>query len=112
MSHKKYFFSATPIYKIRATKDIERKTINWSTWVCNEDRYVHQYFPGASFYVVRGRASLSFPDGTVVDIEAGDFASITTGAEATWKIDAEIETRYCYHADVPASGNDASGVSA
>ena len=112
MSTKKYFFSTAPIYKIRATKDIERKTIEWSTWVCNDDSYAHRYFPGASFYVVRGRARLTFPDGTVVDVEAGDFVSIATGAEATWKIDAEIETRYCYHADVPTSGNRASRVSA
>ncbi|HKT98279.1 MAG TPA: cupin domain-containing protein [Paraburkholderia sp.] len=97
------------ITKICATADIERKTASWATWLCEIGRFEHRYVPGASFYVVRGQASLTFSDGTKLDIEGGDFVSIDEGAEAVWDIRAPIETRYCYHANGVADGDVVQG---
>lgn len=97
------------ITKCRVTADIERKTASWATWLCDLDRFEHRYVPGASFYVVRGQASLMFSDGTKLDIESGDFVSIGEGAEAVWDIRAPIETRYCYHANGAAGGDVGQG---
>jgi uncharacterized cupin superfamily protein len=86
----------------RAPADIERTIAGWETWHCDSDTFEHRYEPGATFYVVRGRARLSFVHGARLDIEAGDFVSIGAGAQAVWQISAPIETRYTYHAGTPS----------
>ena len=87
------------IFKEPAPADIEHKTAGWETWHCDSNTFQHRYVPGATFYVVKGRARLTFAHGVQLDIEAGDFVSIGDGAEAVWEISAAIETRYTYHDD-------------
>ncbi|SAL37901.1 hypothetical protein AWB74_01502 [Caballeronia arvi] len=91
-------FSTTPtISSERAPADIEHMIAGWETWHCDSSTFQHRYVPGATFYVVKGRARLSFAHGVQLDIEGGDFVSIGEGAEALWDIFAPIETRYTYH---------------
>ncbi|MEM5384862.1 cupin domain-containing protein [Paraburkholderia phymatum] len=87
------------ISRQRAPDDIEHTTTDWETWHCDSNTFQHRYAPGATFYVVKGRARLTFAHGVQLDIEAGDFVSIGEGAEAVWEISAPIETRYTYHDD-------------
>ncbi|MPW21577.1 DUF861 domain-containing protein [Paraburkholderia sp. CNPSo 3157] len=87
------------ISRQRAPDDIEQTTASWDTWHCDSNTFQHRYVPGATFYVVNGRARLTFAHGVQLDIEAGDFVSIGDGAEAVWEIFAPIETRYTYHDD-------------
>jgi uncharacterized cupin superfamily protein len=87
------------ISRQRAPDDIEHTTADWDTWHCDSNTFQHRYVPGATFYVVNGRARLTFAHGVQLDIEAGDFVSIGDGAEAVWEISAPIETRYTYHDD-------------
>jgi uncharacterized cupin superfamily protein len=98
--------STTPsISKQRAPADIEQRIADWETWHCDSERYEHHYVTGATFYVVQGRARLTFSHGAEFDIEAGDFVSIGEGAEALWDVFAPIETRYAWsHNNGAASG--------
>jgi len=91
------------ISRQRAPHDIARTTADWDTWHCDSSTFQHRYVPGATFYVVAGRARLTFAHGAQLDIEAGDFVSIGDGAEAVWEISAPIETRYRYHVDSSAA---------
>jgi uncharacterized cupin superfamily protein len=85
------------ISRVRAPADIEHATADWETWLCDSSTFQHRYVPGATFYVVEGRAQLTFAHGAHLEIEAGDVVSIGNGAEAVWEISAPIETRYTYH---------------
>jgi hypothetical protein len=85
------------ISRQRAPLDIERTMAGWATWHCDSDTFEHRYVPGATFYVVKGRARLTFAHGVQLDIEAGDVVSIGDGAQARWAISAPVETRYTYH---------------
>ena len=87
------------INRERAPAGIEHTIADWQTWFCDSNTFQHRYVPGATFYVVKGRARLTFEHGAQLDIEAGDFVSIGDGAEALWDISAPIETRYKYHDD-------------
>ncbi|SAK51549.1 hypothetical protein AWB78_01132 [Caballeronia calidae] len=87
------------ISRERAPADIERTTGDWKTWRCDSKVFQHRYVPGATFYVVKGRARLTFAHGAQLDIEAGDFVSIGDGAQAVWDISVPVETRYTYHDD-------------
>ena len=91
------------ISRQRAPHDIAHTTADWDTWHCDSSTFQHRYVPGATFYVVAGRARLTFAHGAQLDIEAGDFVSIGDGAEAVWEISAPIETRYRYHVDSSAA---------
>ncbi|WP_090872267.1 cupin domain-containing protein [Paraburkholderia diazotrophica] len=96
--------TTTPsISRQRAPAGIEHTTADWETWHCDSNTFQHRYVPGATFYVVKGRARLTFAHGVQLDIEAGDFVSIGDGAQATWEIYAPIETRYTYHDDGSAA---------
>jgi uncharacterized cupin superfamily protein len=85
------------ISKEPAPVDIEAMTANWETWRCDSCMFEHRYVPGAKFYVVAGRARLTFAHGVQLDIEAGDLVSIGEGAQACWDIAVPVETRYTYH---------------
>lgn len=98
--------STTPsITKQRAPADIGQRIADWETWHCDSEKFEHRYVPGATFYVVQGRARLTFSHGLELDIEAGDFVSIGEGAEAVWDVFAPIETRYAlFHNNSAAYG--------
>jgi uncharacterized cupin superfamily protein len=91
------------ISRQRAPHDIAHTTAHWDTWHCDSATFRHRYVPGATFYVVAGRARLNFAHGAQLDIEAGDLVSIGDGAEAVWQIAAPIETRYRYHGNGSAA---------
>jgi uncharacterized cupin superfamily protein len=91
------------ITRERAPAGIEHTIADWATWLCDSNTFEHRYVPGATFYVVKGRARLTFAHGAQLDIEAGDFVSIGDGAEALWHISAPIETRYRYHDNLGAA---------
>ncbi|MEM5338381.1 cupin domain-containing protein [Paraburkholderia azotifigens] len=93
------FITTPSISRERAPDGIEHTTARWQTWHCDSNTFQHRYVPGATFYVVKGRARLTFAHGAQLDIEAGDFVSIGDGAEAVWEISAPVETRYAYHDD-------------
>jgi uncharacterized cupin superfamily protein len=97
--------STTPsTSKQRAPADIKQRIADWDIWHCDSENYEHRYVPGATFYVVRGHARLTFAHGAELDIEAGDVVSIGEGAEAVWDVFAPIETRYWFHNNGAASG--------
>ncbi|SAL29892.1 hypothetical protein AWB70_01811 [Caballeronia cordobensis] len=101
------FAQSTPIIsKEPAPSDIERMTARWETWHCDSREFQHCYVPGATFYVVRGRAHLTFSHGAALSIEAGDLVSIGEGAQAQWAISAPVETRYTYHDHGDASSEN------
>jgi uncharacterized cupin superfamily protein len=87
------------ISKEPSPADIERATAQWDTWHCDGSTFEHRYVPGATFYVVKGRARLTFVHGVQLDVEAGDLVSIGEGAQARWEVAAPVETRYTYHDD-------------
>ena len=96
--------SFTPsIHKQRAPADIEQKTAGWETWHCNSEKFEHRYVPGATFYVVQGRAKLTFSHGVELALETGYYVSIGEGAQAVWDISAPVETRYMFHKNVDAA---------
>jgi len=87
-----------------APNDIEQKIAGWDAWQCNDSMFAHRYVPGATFLVVRGRATLTFKHGLELDIAEGDLVTIGEGAEAEWVISSPIETRYRYHESSGAAG--------
>lgn len=46
------------------------------------------------FVVLAGRASIAFPDGTVIDVAPGDIGILPPGAQTTWTIHEELRKVY------------------
>jgi uncharacterized cupin superfamily protein len=46
------------------------------------------------FVVLRGRASIEFADGTVLDVGPGDIGILPPGSETTWTIHEELRKVY------------------
>ena len=81
----------------KATADTKRKIAHWEIWKCADPSFSYDYDRTVSLYVHEGTAVLTFSDGEVVDLQAGDFLTIQQGASAEWAITAPIRNSYQYH---------------
>lgn len=81
----------------KATADTVRKIVDWGIWECSDASFSHDYDRSVSLYVHTGKAILTFASGEQVDLQAGDFLSIETGASATWAISAALRNSYRYN---------------
>ncbi len=81
----------------KATADTKRKIARWEIWACADPSFSFDYDRTVSLYVHEGVAVLTFSDGEVVDLQAGDFLTIQQGASAEWVISTPIRNSYQYH---------------
>ena len=94
----------------KATEDTKRKIANWDIWTCADPEFKHDYDRTVSLYVHQGAAELTFSDGELVDLQAGDFLTIERGASASWKIMEPIRNSYLYHDTFESASRRASQV--
>lgn len=94
----------------KATADTKRKIAGWEIWECQDPEFQYHYDRTVSLYVHQGTAVLTFGNGETVDLQAGDFLTIESGASATWAISAPIRNSYRYHDTFISASNRAAQV--
>jgi len=94
----------------QATADTKRKIEGWDVWECDDETFQHDYDRKVTMYVDHGDAVLTFADGEVVDIKAGDTLTIQAGASASWQINVPIRNLYCYHDSFGSAENRSAQV--
>lgn len=65
----------------------------------------HSYDRTVSFFVHEGAAIITFDSGETVDLKAGDFLTIMSGAAATWSITKPIRNSFSYHDSFTSAEN-------
>jgi uncharacterized cupin superfamily protein len=81
----------------KATADTLRKITGWKIWTCAEPRFQNDYDITTTMVVQQGAAILTFGNGEIVDLQAGDVLTIEQGASASWVISEPIRNSYQYH---------------
>ncbi|WP_027255733.1 cupin domain-containing protein [Leisingera aquimarina] len=82
-----------------ATDAVLTQLPGWDLWECNEPVFFHTYDQTVTLHVNRGAASLSFSDGSEVELQPGDVLTILKGISADWTIPAGIQNSYQSHSD-------------
>ncbi|PRZ44608.1 cupin domain-containing protein [Tritonibacter scottomollicae] len=97
MRHQDRLLDGTNFQRRKATADTKRKVKGWDEWECTDATFQHDYDRKVTMFVQEGSATLTFGDGEMVDIEAGDTLTIQPGVSASWNIAPPIRNLYCYH---------------
>ncbi|TPI27620.1 cupin domain-containing protein [Mesorhizobium sp. B3-2-1] len=56
-----------------------------------------EYDRAVTFFAVSGHAEITFNDGTLLDVRAGDLVTIRPPLKGVWRVIEPIENRYQYH---------------
>lgn len=83
-----------------ATEDTKREIAGWAIWECADPTFSYEYDQTVTMFVHEGAAVLTFSDGKVLDLRAGDTLTIENGASADWVISKPIRNSYRYHDSV------------
>ncbi len=78
----------------KATEDIKREIANWEIWECSDPTFSYAYDRTVTMYVHEGAAVLTFSDGEIIDLQAGDTLTVQSGASADWVISNPIRNSY------------------
>lgn len=75
---------------------IVAKAKQWPTWGCEASTFPWSYGSQETCLVIKGEATVTMDDGTVVELKPGTLATFPAGSSCTWDVTQAIEKHYSF----------------
>ena len=72
------------------------KAKQWPTWGCEASTFPWSYGSQETCLVIKGEATVTMDDGTVVELKPGTLATFPAGSSCTWDVKQAIEKHYSF----------------
>jgi len=95
-------FRSSTVARASATADpnpdasIVAKAKQWPTWGCEASTFPWSYGSQETCLVIKGEATVTMDDGTVVELKPGTLATFPAGSSCTWDVTQAIEKHYSF----------------
>jgi uncharacterized cupin superfamily protein len=95
-------FRSSTVARASATADpnpdasIVAKAKQWPTWGCEASTFPWSYGSQETCLVIKGEATVTMDDGTVVELKPGTLATFPAGSSCVWDVTQALTKHYSF----------------